>query len=57
MSDFVVATSNLVREYISRVLGVVKTSHKQLVKTHYSLIKIIEVNLKSIGDLNIKLDS
>ena len=57
MKEYVVATTLSVREYTSNISGVVKTSHAQLVKTHSSLLKTIEVNLKNTGELNIKLDS
>ena len=57
MAKYVIASSNLVKEYTKSVTGVVNMSHKQLVKTHASLIMSIEVNVKHVGSLSIKLDT
>lgn len=56
MAVYGIATSNLVKEYTKRVTGVVNMSHKQLRKTHASLMKNIEANVNNVGDLSSKLD-
>ena len=57
MAGFVTSVSNSMREYTKSVKVVVDTSHKQLVKTHASLMKTVENNVKTVGDLSNKLDT
>ena len=57
MAGFVTSVSNSMRDYTKSVKVVVDTSHKQLVKTHASLMKTVETNVKTVGDLSNKLDT